>query len=398
MSQGSGSSSSRRSGPSNRGSGGPSRGSTSGRPKAGPSRGGKSSGGDSRGSRGSSSRPGGRGGTGGRGNSGGRGSSGRGSGRGSGGRSSSRQATPKPTPRAERSGWGSVAQHGAAGATVGQRVSEQESEERFSLEEQQKFLKRQAKRAEIEKRTDGLREQARQAIERGGLPADVPDTAGDTVTVERLPLPGRPPKPVHVEKEFARIAGKEKGERAWRLYKRAGKEFENEQFTDARKTIKPLAETYTMIADLHELHGLCLYRLGKWDEAIEELELFRAKSGTAEQHPVLMDCHRAMGHWADVDELWTELGELSPSADLVSEGRIVAAGALADRGFIDSGIRVLEKGWKIPREPMEHHLRRAYALADLLERDGKLPKSRKLFGWVASKAPDFGDAAERAES
>lgn len=203
---------------------------------------------------------------------------------------------------------------------------------------------------------------------------------------------------MHVERELERLAGKEKGHRSWRLYKRAGREFENEQFTDARKTIKPLAEAYPKIADLHELHGLCLYRLGKWAEAIEALELFRMLSGTAEQHPVLMDCHRALGHWADVDELWTELGELSPSAELVSEGRIVAAGAQADRGFIDTGVRILEKGWKIPREPMEHHLRRAYALADLLERDGKLPKSRKLFGWIASKDPLFGDASERSAS
>lgn len=196
---------------------------------------------------------------------------------------------------------------------------------------------------------------------------------------------------------MTRIAGKDKGARGWRLFKRAAKEFENEQFTDSRKTVKPLAEAYPNVADLHELHGLCLYRLGKWTEAVEELELFRRLSGTAEQNPVLMDCHRALGQWADVDELWAELGELSPSGDLVSEGRIVMAGAEADRGMIDSGVRTLEKGWKIPREPMEHHLRRAYALADLLERDGKIPKSRKLFAWVASKDPSFGDAVERSQ-
>lgn len=277
-------------------------------------------------------------------------------------------------------------------------MSEQDADEQFSPDEKRKFQERQAKRDKIAERHEGLREQARQAIDRGNMPVQSADHAGETTTIERQPLPGRPPKPVHVEKEFERIAGKEKGHRAWRLYKRAAKEFENEQFTDARKTVKPLAETYPRIADLHELHGLALYRLGKWSEAIVALETFRSQSGTAEQHPVLMDCHRALGQWADVDELWRELGELSPSADLVSEGRIVAAGAAADRGFVDEGVRILEKGWKIPGDPMEHHLRRAYALADLLERDGKLPKSRKLFAWVASKDSTFGDAAERAES
>ena len=274
---------------------------------------------------------------------------------------------------------------------------EQEAEERFSPEERRKFAERQARRDKQAARNEGLREQARQAIDRGGLPPiDGPNT-GDRVTIERRPLPGRPPKPTDVQKEMARLMGKDKGERGWRLFKRAAKEFQNDQFGDARKTMKPLTETYPNISDLHELYGLALYRLGKWEDAIESLEIFRQTSGTAEQNPVLMDCHRALGNWADVDELWSELGELSPSGELVTEGRIVMAGAQADRGFVDSGVRTLEKGWKVPSTPQEHHLRRAYALADLLERDGKIPKSRKLFAWVASKDPYFGDAAQRAE-
>lgn len=307
-----------------------------------------------------------------------------------------RDDRPKKPTRAESSGWGSVAQHGAAGATIGQRMFEQEAEERFSPEERRKFQERQARRDLITARNEGLREQARQAIDRGGLPDIDKPNGGDRVTIERHTLPGRPPRPMHVEREMSRIAGKEKGPRGWRLLKRAAKEYENEQYKDSRKTVLPLIEAYPNIPDLHELHGLSLYRLGRWEEAIEALETFRHLSGTPEQNPVLMDCHRALGNWADVDELWAELGELSPSAELVTEGRIVMAGSQADRGFIDSGIRTLEKGWKIPKEPMDHHLRRAYALADLLERDGKLPKSRKLFAWVADKDPSFGDALERS--
>ena len=72
------------------------------------------------------------------------------------------------------------------------------------------------------------------------------------------------------------------------------------------------------IVDLRELYGLILYRLGMWEEAIDDLEYFRTHSGTAEQHPVLMDTHRALEHWADVDELWNELREASPSSALVS--------------------------------------------------------------------------------
>lgn len=373
---------------------------------SGGSRGGDSRGGSSRDSRGGYKGKGGGSSSGGykgkRGGSDSRGSDSRGGRNNSSGRDGyqgrkRRDETPKQPVRAERSGWGSVAQHGAAGATIGQRMDEANTEPPFSPEEQAKFQKRQARRDAEAERQQGLRDQAKKAIDRGGMPEPKSSKLGKTPTVDRFPLPGRPPNPIDVEKQVAKIAGKEKGARAWRLFKRAAKEFQNEQYTDSRKTVKPLVDSYPNLADLHELHGLCLYRLARWDEAIESLETFRRLSGTAEQNPVLMDCHRALGHWADVDYLWNELGELSPSGELVSEGRIVMAGAQADQGFIDSGVRTLEKGWKVPKEPMEHHLRRAYALADLLERDGKIPKSRKLFAWIAAKDETFGDAAERAE-
>ena len=149
------------------------------------------------------------------------------------------------------------------------------------------------------------------------------------------------------------------------------------------------------LADLRELYGLTLYRLGRWQEAIDELESFRRLSGTAEQHPPLMDAHRALGHWPDVAELWQELGEASPHPAIVTEGRIVRAGAEADRGDLDGAIRILEKGWKAPGRPREHHLRRAYALADLYQRAGRLPRSRALFDWIAGASPGYLDVEQR---
>ena len=108
-----------------------------------------------------------------------------------------------------------------------------------------------------------------------------------------------------------------------------------------------------------------------------------------------MDAHRALGNWADVEELWRELREASPSAELVIEGRIVRAGVEADRDDLEGAIRILEKGWKPPKHPREHHLRRAYALADLYERAGRLPRSRSLFGWIQQAQAGYLDVPER---
>lgn len=301
------------------------------------------------------------------------------------------------TPRAERSGWGSVAQHGAAGATHGQRLDESERADSFSPEERAKFEQREAKRKVRSDRTAALREEASAAVQRSGL-NDPQEAEPIRTTVERQPIGNRKPVEFDVRAELIRRLEQPAADRKWKLYKRAGREFEQERFNDARVTLKPLREQITGIPDIHELYGLALYRLGHWHDAVEELETFRDVGSTVEQHPVLMDCHRALGNWADVDELWDELGSTSPRPDLVVEGRIVVASSYADRGNLDKALRVLEKGWKAPKNPELHHLRRAYALADLMDRSGAVPRSRKLFAWIAQHEPNFGDAAERAES
>lgn len=188
------------------------------------------------------------------------------------------------------------------------------------------------------------------------------------------------------------------GERAATLARRladATRAFERERFGEARRMLKPLSERAPGAAGVRELHGLTLYRLGKWRDAVRELEAFRAMTGSTEQHPVLADCYRALGRWAEVDELWEELRASSPRAELVAEGRIVAAGARADRGDLRAAIAVLEPCDRPVKRPRDHHLRLWYALADLYERAGEMPVARQLFGRIATVAPDFADASQR---
>ncbi len=46
---------------------------------------------------------------------------------------------------------------------------------------------------------------------------------------------------------------------------------------------------------MRELLGLCLYRAGQYKAATEELERYAEITGDVDQHPVLMDCARALG-------------------------------------------------------------------------------------------------------
>ena len=175
--------------------------------------------------------------------------------------------------------------------------------------------------------------------------------------------------------------------------------FAAERYTDARRILAPIVEEVPDLPEGRELLGLTLYRLGRWRDAATQLDAFVSLTGgSTEQHPVLADCRRALGQYGKVEELWDELRTASPSGELVVEGRIVAAGALADQGKLADAIALLSKGFRFPKRPMEHHLRRAYALADLYERAGDLPQSRSLFAQIARAEPDFLDAAERASN
>jgi tetratricopeptide (TPR) repeat protein len=178
--------------------------------------------------------------------------------------------------------------------------------------------------------------------------------------------------------------------------KEAGKAFRAERFADARRILAPLAESAPGVPAVRELYGLTLYRQRKWKQAVEQLEAFRTLTGSTEQHPVLADCYRALGRHDEVAALWDELREASPSAELVTEGRIVVAGDLADQGRVADAIALLGQGrWKLPRQPREHHLRRAYALADLLERAGEVGAARDLFGRIQRADARFADVGRR---
>jgi tetratricopeptide (TPR) repeat protein len=172
--------------------------------------------------------------------------------------------------------------------------------------------------------------------------------------------------------------------------------FERDHVADALRILKPLSKEAPNVPAVRELTGLAYYGTGQWALAAKELEAFRALGGSVEQHPVLADCYRALKRYKAVAELWEELREASPGAALVTEGRIVAAGALADQGDIQGAIKLLEKGPVRPsRSAALHHARLWYALADLYERAGDAPRARDLFARVVAAEPDLADAAER---
>jgi tetratricopeptide (TPR) repeat protein len=201
------------------------------------------------------------------------------------------------------------------------------------------------------------------------------------------------PKPVVNELEAA--AGEERGAKLAHRMADATNAYEKERYQEARRILKALADEVPDVPAVRELYGLVLYRLGQWSAAAKQLEAFRQLTGSFDQHPVLADCYRALDRFEDADAIWAELREASPSGDLVAEGRIVAAGCRADQGDLEGAIAVLEKSARRVTRPQDRHLRQWYALADLYERAGDVPRARELFARVDAADPDAFDVRAR---
>jgi len=171
--------------------------------------------------------------------------------------------------------------------------------------------------------------------------------------------------------------------------------FAHDREREALRILRPLREQAPDSPSVRELAGLCHYRIGNYAAAAKELEAYADLSGSVDQNPVLMDSYRALKRWRKVEELWLELAQVSPSAELVAEGRIVYAGALADQTRLPEALTLLRKRAEIVKSPAEHHLRLWYALGDLEERAGNLARARELFHQVRRADPAFADVAER---
>jgi tetratricopeptide (TPR) repeat protein len=197
-----------------------------------------------------------------------------------------------------------------------------------------------------------------------------------------------------VRDEVVRAAGS-RGTKLYDRIVRAAEALDADREKEALKVLRPLLSALPQIPTVHELMGVALYRAGRYRDAAEELELYVAGARAVDQHPTLMDCYRAEREWKRVDRLWSELSATSAAPEVIAEGRIVLAGSLADRGRVREAIALLARRGADVKDPKEHHLRVWYALADLEERVGNLPRARALFERVSRQDPDFADVLER---
>lgn len=228
-----------------------------------------------------------------------------------------------------------------------------------------------------------LREEAQRAAVRA---------SSDEAPKRRTPRTELAPE---VSDELAKVAAAGRQARYQERLASAAEALDRGRFADARRMVQPVLRDLPDMAFGHEIAGLALYRLGQWRKASGHLETARLLDGTVNHHAVLADCYRALRRYHEVEVLWRELREASPAPALLAEGRIVAAGALADQGDLPGALNVMSKALEVPKKPRDYHLRQWYVLADLLDRSGDVIKARRYFGLVFQADREFADVAER---
>jgi tetratricopeptide (TPR) repeat protein len=176
---------------------------------------------------------------------------------------------------------------------------------------------------------------------------------------------------------------------------RAQEALDREHFDEARQLALQLLREIPNVAAVHEVLGLTAYRTGRWKQAASELETAQALHPAVELLPVLADVYRAQHRWDDVERVWAEVREASPTQEVMAEARIVAAGAQADRDDLQGALRTMSRAAQVPRKVRDHHLRQWYVLADLYDRAGDPLEATRWFELVASHDRDFVDVVDR---
>jgi tetratricopeptide (TPR) repeat protein len=168
---------------------------------------------------------------------------------------------------------------------------------------------------------------------------------------------------------------------------------------DYERAIEPLVEAKKKAPRsifVRELLGLAYHHLERWKDAARELAAYKRMSDRHNRDPELADCERALGRPEKAIDILADVTAHDLDDDILTEGLIVAAGALHDLDRHEDAVKMLERGPLRPTGPVEpFHLRLWYALADALEQAGRRPEARAWWDAIYAEDPEFFDIARR---
>lgn len=207
----------------------------------------------------------------------------------------------------------------------------------------------------------------------------------------------REPRPLDpdIGAELVDALGNQRGTRLSERLAQASEALDRERFDEARRIASSIAKEAPTVAAVQEVLGLASYRLGRYKPAVAALQKAQELHENPALLPVIADAYRGLRRWSAVERVWSQIKAASPPHEVIAEGRIVMANALADQGDLAGAVAVMNDGRKAPKRVRDHHLREWYVLGDLHDRMGDAIAARRWFGAIADADPGFVDVAER---
>ena len=207
----------------------------------------------------------------------------------------------------------------------------------------------------------------------------------------------RVPRPLHpdIGAELVDVLGAQRGVRLSERLAQASEALDRERFDEARRIAASIAKEAPTVSAVQEVLGLASYRLGRYKPAVAALQQAQELHENPALLPVIADAYRGLRRWTAVERVWEQIKSASPAQEIMSEGRIVMAGALADQGDIAGAVEVMLEGRRAPKRVRDHHVREWYVLGDLYDRLGEPITARRWFSAVVEATPDFVDVQDR---
>lgn len=188
-------------------------------------------------------------------------------------------------------------------------------------------------------------------------------------------------------------------ERTVATLSRAVEAYDRHRYEEAARLARQVVDVVPTVPAVRELAGLAAYRCHKWAAARTNLRVHADTTGDPQHLPLVMDCDRAQRRFPAVARTFDELTAATPPADVLAEGRIVMAAALADEGRHRESVDLLQRAGAARnlRNPAFRHIRMWYALADAYDRAGDPSSARDLFARVVQADPEAYDARDRLD-
>ncbi|MEM9747145.1 MAG: tetratricopeptide repeat protein [Actinomycetota bacterium] len=210
----------------------------------------------------------------------------------------------------------------------------------------------------------------------------------------------REPKPLdpEISEQLVDSLGRQRGQRLSERLAQASEALDRERFDEARRLSAAVVKEAPAVAAAQEVLGLSSYRLGRYKQAVAALQEAQSLHPDPALLPVVADSYRALRRWSAVERVWDDIKSASPPHEVMAEGRIVMAGAIADQGDVRGAIDLLESAQKKPKRVRDHHLREWYVLGDLYDRLGDAITARRWFRMIQEHEADYVDVGDRLRS